>query len=279
MKYISLFINLNENLKRGNFLMQQKENVVFRQIREQALAANQVRTLDTATKKGVAVKTMILLLTVFVSGILHFSLVSLIASGHKSLKAQLLYSSIGVAFTLCFVSMMVSIFAGEMNQKPFAIMYAISEGILISGVFGLLTGAYSTIILILATAVVGTLVVFLIMHFLYYQGILKVNNKFRMAVSVSSIVIIAFLMINMLVSIISGKNYLSGYGTQLVISGVLLVLGSAYLAIDFDKAEQIMQFDISKKYEWYLAFAFLTTLILIFERIARILILTMLEKE
>ncbi|MEC4559278.1 MAG: Bax inhibitor-1/YccA family protein ['Conium maculatum' witches'-broom phytoplasma] len=262
--------------------MQQKENVVFRQIREQALAANQVRTLDTATKKGVAAKTMILLLTVFVSGILHFSLVSLISGTNEVVKAQLLYSSIGVASMLGFVSMMVSIFAVEMNQKPFAIMYAVSEGILISGVFGLfsvLNSNYSAIILILATAVVGTLAVFLIMHFLYYQGILKVNNKFRMAVLVSSIVIIAFLMINMLVSIMGGPNFLDKYSIQLAISGVLLVLGSALLAIDFDNAEQIMQFDISKKYEWSLAFAFLTTLILIFEQIARILILTMLEKE
>ncbi|MCQ9618498.1 MAG: Bax inhibitor-1/YccA family protein [Candidatus Phytoplasma pruni] len=262
--------------------MQTKENVVFRQIREQALAANQVSTLETATKKGVATKTMILLLTVFVSGILHFSLTSLIAAGNQSVKASLLYSSIGVASLLGFVSIMVSIFAGQMNQKPFAIMYAVSEGILISGVFGLisaLTGAYSEIVLILAISVVGTLVVFLIMHFLYYQGILKVNNKFRMSVLVSFIVIFAFVMINMLVSIISGKNYLSGYWPQLAISGVLLVLGSAFLAMDFDNVEQIMKFDISKKYEWSLAFAFLMTLILIFEQIARILILTMLEKE
>ncbi|MGE9276387.1 MAG: Bax inhibitor-1/YccA family membrane protein [Candidatus Phytoplasma pruni] len=262
--------------------MQQKENVVFRQIREQALATNQVRTLETATKKGVATKTMILLLTVLVSGILHFSLISLIAAGDKSVKAILLYSSIGVASMLGFVSIMVSIFAGKMNQKPFAIMYAISEGILISGVFGsisVLTGAYSAIVSILAISVIGTLVVFLIMHFLYYQEILKVNNKFRISSLVSFIVILAFLTINMLVSFISGKNYLSGYWSQLAISGVLLVLGSAFLAIDFDNAEQIMTFDISKKYEWSLAFAFLTTLIFIFEQIARILILTMLEKK
>ncbi|XXP77460.1 MAG: Bax inhibitor-1/YccA family protein [Lettuce witches'-broom phytoplasma] len=262
--------------------MQQKENVVFRQIREQALAANQIRTLETATKKGVAAKTMILLLTVFVSGILHFSLISLIVGGDKNIKAGLLYSSIGFASLLGFVSMMASIFASQMNQKPFAIMYAVSEGILISGVFGLtslLTGAHNAIVLILAISVVGTLAVFLIMHFLYYQDILKVNNKFRMSVLVSSIVIIAFLIINTLVSIISGVNFLSGYGTQLAISGVLLVLGSAFLAIDFDNAEQIMKFDISKKYEWSLAFAFLTTLILIFEQIARILILTMLENK
>jgi uncharacterized YccA/Bax inhibitor family protein len=96
---------------------------------------------------------------------------------------------------------------------------------------------------------------------------------------VSFIVIFAFLTINTLVSFISGKYYLSGYWPQLAISGVLLVLGSAFLAIDFDNAEQIMKFDISKKYEWSLAFAFLTTLIFIFEQIARILILTMLEKK
>jgi uncharacterized YccA/Bax inhibitor family protein len=117
------------------------------------------------------------------------------------------------------------------------------------------------------------------MHFLYYQDILKVNNKFRIAIGASSMVVLFFLITNFIISSFGGGDYLSGKFSQLIISGILLMLGSAFLAIDFDNAEQIIKFNISKKYEWSLAFAFLTTLMFIFWQIAKILIINILEKE
>ncbi|MDO8167974.1 Bax inhibitor-1/YccA family membrane protein [Candidatus Phytoplasma melaleucae] len=257
--------------------MERQNNLIFRNIIKEAVGTSYSHKSQIATKQGVATKTIFLLMLTIIAGFLHFLFGYFFIKDFSIVLTNLLYvkymkSSMLISSIVITLIVFASVLVRQINKKVISVIYSISEGVLISSFFSLLNIFLLGVFDLLILSVLGTFIIFLIMMFLYYQGFLQVNQKFVVAVSVSSLVLFVFQIIRLILSFWNIHIFGSHSFSELVIAFAMLVLGSCYLAINFAHVETIISLGISKTYEWDLAFGFVTTFIFIFWTIVRILL-------
>lgn len=223
---------------------------------------------NAATVKGVAVKTLGLLLVAVLSA--FFSI---------TVGAELVYGNTMVYFALVIGALVCGIM-GQMNPnaaKVCSFIYAICEG----AILGLLSFVVEYAIGgggIVMTAILITATIFGVMLVLYLTNIVRVTAKFTRIMSTIGITIFVMSLIYLISYMINPNNMLisalaDNPGILLLVSGLILLYGAFMLALDFEKVDIIVRNGFDRKYEWTAALGLMVTLIWIYIEVLRILLI------
>lgn len=229
------------------------------------------KTENVATRKGIGVKSTILLGIVLVTAIaIIFNLKNIIlALGPNVIMGYIIASLVN------FILQIIICFSPSAT-RVLSIPYAISEGILI----GVLVGIFELIlpgegIQIAGLALAITVGIFLAASILYTSGLIKVTHKFR---AIMFTIMIGILIMSLILSIISIFAYdlvASLYSSPLgiTISVILVIVAGVYVVLSLDNANRIATAGVDKKYEWYAAYGITINVVWLFIEVFRLLII------
>lgn len=233
-------------------------NPVFSSIEKRS---EQYTGVATATRGGIATKTLILLLVTVLVGMFL-----------PSLSEEVLT----VGLTLAGIVALISVIVASLSHRlamPFAITYAVAQGFTV----GFLTHIVELYIPGAAiAAVTGTAVIIAVMLTLYTTKIIKATKfLYRfvlgslMAFIISSLVLLVVSLVNESIS----ASIMSNFGLVLVVTLFSIVLGAFMLVLDFDRADRIVAMQAPKSAEWQAALGFLISVIWIYIQLLRLIIL------
>ncbi len=162
---------------------------------------------------------------------------------------------------------------------------AIKPGLLSVMLYAALEGFYLGVISrafdvmwngIVTQAVLITLCVAVVSYLLYAAGMVKVTDKFRSIVTIATFGVLAFLLVEWILSIfIPGFMGISYSGTWGLIVGLIIVfIASLNLFLDYQVITQGIENELSKKAEWYASFGLVLTLVWLYVSILRVLVNT-----
>lgn len=184
---------------------------------------------------------------------------------------------------LMFVALFVGLGLGLVNafkkqvSPPLVLAYALVEGVFLGAisqwyyVWAATNTNYGGNIVV--QAVIGTLVAFAVMLFLYTSRIIKVNGTF-MKVMMVALVSYALIAIASLVAAMFGVGQGFGFygagtlGIILCLVGVGLAAFS--LAIDFESISQAVHYGVPERESWRMAFGLMATLIWLYLELLRL---------
>ena len=206
-------------------------------------------TIDTFSATRVYDKLSLLVVLAAVTG----------AVGYAIASTGLLLLGIVTGFVLA----MIGIFKPA-TAKYVAPLYALAEGLAL----GSLTALYSTTTKGIAPlAIIFTAGVYLAALVIFRSGLVKVTPKF-----VSMTVMAGFGFLVVMLASVFGLFPGFGGATGLLVFGVIgLVLGVAYLFIDFNYVQLGEQQRLPAEGEWYAALALMMSLVFVYISILRIL--------
>jgi uncharacterized YccA/Bax inhibitor family protein len=153
--------------------------------------------------------------------------------------------------------------------------YGAAEGVFLGGLSQIFSSIYAeTAPNLVSQAVMGTLVAFGTMLFLYKTGIIKVNGRFKkvfMIAMVSYLVIAVASMISNFAGVGDGWGFygVGGLGILLCLAGV--ALASFSLVMDFEMISQTIADGAPEKEAWRLAFGLTITLVWLYTELLRLL--------
>lgn len=241
--------------------MRDTSNPVFRSIQRSEVYTG----AQTATYGGIISKTLFLLFVAVAAGFLSIMYI----------PVETLYSMLFVAMIVAFVSVMVASRSVRLAM-PFSILYSLAEGLLL----GLITAIFETIVPGVAfTAVMGTLVIFFVMLFLYSSRTIRVTNRFRRIMFSVMLGLLVFFIIFGILSLFGGNmisNIMMNPMVALGIGAIMIIVGALMLTLDFERAESIVENGADKGYEWMVSIGLMVTIVWIYIEILRfVAILTM----
>lgn len=184
---------------------------------------------------------------------------------------------------LPFVAMIAALivfFVGAFRKVPGAgvvLTYAALEGVMIGGV----SMFYQDIVdtqgngtNIILQAVLGTLVAFAVMLFLYRSRIIKVNGTFMkimMVAMVSYLVIALVSFVAALFGVGGGWGFYGVGGLGLLLCAAGVALAAFTLNLDFASIEQGINEGLPAKYAWTMSMGLIVTLVWLYLEILRFL--------
>ena len=219
---------------------------------------------SAASVKGVASKTLLLLVVAVLSAI--FSI---------TYGAELIYGNIGVYIAVVFGALICG-FVGQISPnaaKVCSIIYAVCEGALLGLLSFLFEAAIGGIVM---SAVLITATIFGVMLLLYSTNIIKVTGKFIRVMCGIGITILVVSLVYLISSLINPNNILitalyNNTGILLLVSGFTLIYGAFMLALDFENINVIVANGFDKKYEWTASLGLMVTIVWIYVKVLRIL--------
>jgi len=219
---------------------------------------NTIKTTKTEyiSLNGVVNKSAILILITFVSSLISFYYI------HSPLII-ILTSTVGVIIMLILFVWAYFDFNHPQVVKYLSLIYAVVEGLCIGVISCMFESSYDGIV---SQALFATFGIFLIMLFIYKYGVIKITNKFK-AVIISTTLGITLYYIISIALIIFFDIHLPTFKSGLIGIGFSLFVGtiaSLNLLLDFNMIEKMVKNQFPKDFEWYCAFALLTTLIWIY---------------
>lgn len=149
-------------------------------------------------------------------------------------------------------------------------IYAVLKGLLVGAVSAVYAAQYGGIIFQAVSLTIGTLVSMLV---IYQTGIIKVTQKFRMAVSMAVGAI-------MIVYLISWIGHFVGFTVPFIhesgpigigISVVIIGVAALNLLLDFDNFDKGEQKGAPKYMEWYFSMGLLFTIVWLYIEFLRLL--------
>lgn len=150
--------------------------------------------------------------------------------------------------------------------------YAILEGLFVGSISAMYNHAYPGLP---TQAVALTLLVTLVMFLLYRYRIIKVTQKLRSVITVATIAIAVFYLIQWITYLAMGSpiGSFTNASTPLGIGFSILVVGLAAfnLLLNFDTIEKGVELRAAKYMEWYSAFGLLVTIVWLYLEILRLL--------
>lgn len=179
--------------------------------------------------------------------------------------------------------MMIGVFGGlglaialmfKKQWAPFiAPAYAVLEGLFVGSISALFNMQLKGLPM---QAVALTLLVVLVMFLIYRYRIIKVTGRFRTVITIATVAIAAFYLIQWLTYSFGGSaigSSLTNSTTPLSIgfSIVVTALAAFNLLLDFDTVEKGVELRAPKYMEWYCAFGLLVTIVWLYLEILRLL--------
>lgn len=149
-------------------------------------------------------------------------------------------------------------------------LYAVVEGLLVGTVTSYYMYAFDGIVFNAATL---TMAILFMMLTLYKAGVIKVTDKFRSGVSMAVGAVMMIYLVNIVLYFfgISIPFLHDGGPMAIGISGVIIVIASLNLLLDFDSFEKGEQYGAPEYMEWFSAMGLLFTLIWLYLEILRLL--------
>ncbi|GAA3059969.1 hypothetical protein GCM10020000_48630 [Streptomyces olivoverticillatus] len=177
-------------------------------------------------------------------------------------------AGIGAAF-VAFVLGMIQTF--KARPTPALILsYAVFEGLFL----GVISQVYNQVAQGAAMqAVLGTIAVFVGVLVAYRTKLIRVDRRFARFVTAAAIGFVLLMMVNMLFAAFGGGDGLGfrtgGLGIAVGVVGVLL--GAAFLALDFKQIEDGVRYGAPREESWLAAFGLTLSLVWIYTEILRII--------
>lgn len=149
--------------------------------------------------------------------------------------------------------------------------YAVAEGLVLGSLSRLFNLSFPGIVI---QAVALTFAIFAVMLFLYRTRIIRVTEKFRVAVVAATLGIFVVYLVSLLMQWIGGSGL--SFVTQPTTFGIifsLFVVGIAALnlVLSFDFIEQVARVGAPKYMEWYAAFGLIVTLVWLYIEVLSLL--------
>jgi uncharacterized YccA/Bax inhibitor family protein len=213
---------------------------------------------DTGTMDDVIVKTGMLFALLLVGAFVGWST--------PGLTFIAFFIGLGLAFA--------NIFKKQVSPA-LVLAYGAAEGVFLGGLSKLYATAYAeTAPNLVSQAVMGTLIAFGTMLFLYKSQIIKVNGKFKkvfMVAMVSYLVIAVASLISSFFGVGEGWGFygVGGLGMLLCIAGV--ALASFSLVMDFEMITQSIAQGAPEKEAWRMAFGLAITLVWLYTELLRLI--------
>lgn len=183
----------------------------------------------------------------------------------------------GLTFPALFVGLglsLVNIFKKQVSPA-LVLAYGAAEGVFLGGISNLYSTAYAdTAPNLVSQAVMGTLIAFGTMLFLYKSGIIKVNGKFKkvfMVAMVSYLVIAVASMIAAMLGMNNGWGFYGAGGLGLLLCVAGVGLASFSLVMDFELITQTIAAGAPEKESWRMAFGLMVTLVWLYLELLRLL--------
>ena len=241
--------------------MRSTSNPVFRTISR----SETYTSSDVATYGGMITKTLFLLLIAVGAGFLSIMYI----------PVETLYTMLFGAMIVGFISVIIASRSVRLAM-PFSILYSLAEGVLL----GIITAIFESIIPGIAfTAIMGTLVIFFVMLFLYASRTIRVTNRFRRIMFSVMLGLLVFFIIFGILSLFGGTmmtNIMLNPQIALGVGAIMIIIGALMLTLDFERAESIVESGADKRYEWVVSLGLLVTIVWIYIEILRfVAILTM----
>lgn len=220
------------------------------------------------TKKGVSNKSLLLLSLMTACALIMAFLYTKLSL--DKIKAILIVGL--VVNIIIFITVLIKYFTKGYIGKIGAILFALSEGLII-GYFSMLATklAHGDII---PVAILGTLVVCLITNVLYRKNIVKVNRGFISFVFIATLSLAVFYLV-MFIGSFFGLNHsflLNGSVLGILIASIGILLGAMNLIIDYAAVDEAINEGLDNQYEWTLAFNILNSVEMIYVDTVRLLI-------
>lgn len=227
---------------------------------------------ESATREGVGIKTIVLLTTALVTALVFINFII-----RMETIPVFLYIIAGIS---TFVLQLIMAFSPT-SAKKLSIPYAISEGLVIGCLCGLLELALPNMGLQLAgIALLITLSIFVGAAFLYYKGYIEVNHKFRSflyTILVGSLVFsLGFGILALVTYFTNGTNlYYFFYNSWIgiALSAFMCVMAAMYVVYSFDIAEGVIAAGANKDMEWYASYAITLNVIYLFIEVLRLVLI------
>lgn len=168
-----------------------------------------------------------------------------------------------------FVLAIVTIFKPAIARVTGPI-YAVGQGLFVGAISAAYNTQFDGIVL---QAVLLTVAVFLIMLTLFATGTIRVTEKLRMCIVVSTIAIAAVYLVTWVLTLFSSSIPMIYDAGPIGIAFSLLVVGIASfnLLLDFDFVQRGVAAGAPRYMEWFAAFGLLITLVWLYLEILRLL--------
>jgi uncharacterized YccA/Bax inhibitor family protein len=214
------------------------------------------------TVRGTANKTLILLMILTTTAAFTWTQV-----GNGTMNIGILLGSLVASL----VSFFITVFKKEWSPVT-APLYAACEGVLLGAISNMINQRYPGIAM---QAVALTFATLFFMLFLYGMRIIRVTERFKMAVVAGTGALCLVYMGSFLLSMFGVHGPSNAvFGSSLLGIGISLLavgLASFKLLLDFDFIEQGEQAGAPKVMEWYGAFALTVTLVWLYLELLRLL--------
>lgn len=239
--------------------MERKSSFLFSNIEQTSSYEN------TASKRGITVKTGMLLILTIVVGLL---------SGFYFYRGAQNGANLNTFYGLLIGSSIegfIAVMLGRISYRfamPASVVYSISEGLLLGVVVTIVDAGYPGIGL---NAALATMVVFGVMLLCYRANIIKVNQRFVSIMKVFTIGLLVMLILNVILSFTLLANVQVSWGLMAVIDAVLLAYGAFSILLNFAEADAVVAMGADKNAEWSVALGLEVTVIYMFIRMLRIL--------
>ena len=236
-------------------------NPVFSQERLQNVA-REFAGEGVMTVKGVATKTLLLFLLVFLKGSITWKL---FAAGSTALMPLMIGGGIG-ALVLGFLTVFKANIAYIL-----APLYAICEGLLLGALSAMYEAQFHGIV---SLAMFSTFAVSAVIFFCYRFGILRASSTFVKVISFATLGIGVFYLISIVASLFGANVSVFSLGkVGLIIQAIIVIVAALNLVLDFNSIEAGVESEAPAQMEWYSAFGLMVTLIWIYLEILRLIAL------
>lgn len=254
---------------RSNPIMRRLDNVT------------EVDETNSATYKGIAVKTAFFLLFCVAGILLQLALVNTLSAGELiefsvrgfdvSMYSYELYALIG-SVILAIVFQLLAFFAKATTPVTGA-LYCVTQGYMISFLIFKVLKGYEYLG---ALALAITLTIVLVMSILYATGAIRVTKKFKMVMLTLFVTSIASSILVFIGSLIPATRELvaaiTGNIVFSLVSGVIfIIIAALFLICDFDTIDHVVSDKLPKKYEWAAAFGLAFTVLWLYLKVLDII--------
>ncbi|MBQ9472627.1 MAG: Bax inhibitor-1/YccA family protein [Ruminococcus sp.] len=254
---------------RSNPIMRRLDNVT------------EVDETNSATYKGIALKTAFFLLFCVAGILLQLALVNTLSAGDLiefsvrgfdvSMYSYELYALIG-SVILAIVFQLLAFFAKATTPVTGA-LYCVTQGYMISFLIFKVLRGYEYLG---ALALAITLTIVLVMSILYATGAIRVTKKFKMVMLTLFVTSIASSILVFIGSLIPATRELvaaiTGNIVFSLVSGVIfIIIAALFLICDFDTIDHVVSDKLPKKYEWAAAFGLAFTVLWLYLKVLDII--------
>ncbi|NJQ02754.1 Bax inhibitor-1/YccA family protein [Streptomyces zingiberis] len=186
--------------------------------------------------------------------------------------AWIMQMPLGLAIGAALVAMVLAL-VQSFKRKPspaLILSYAAFEGLFLGALSGAINAQFAGAPM---QAVLGTMAVFVGVLIAYKTRIIRVNQRFYRFVMAAAIGFMLLTAVNLLFMVFGGGDGLgfrSG-GLGIIFGIVGIVLGAAFLALDFKQVEDGLAYGAPREESWLAAFGLTLTLVWIYLEMLRLI--------